>query len=227
MTPDFYYLESDGQVFLINEGVFWRFPKSRRQIPCPFKPVFTMSLPRGRVLFAKPVLRRHPEHWFHKDDLIGRPDVDPLVQQAVYRTLPRNASKVAIVEMGKVLMVRASRGLTLGIWNLPGGFASYGEHPARCAVRETFEELGVRVKLQRLLGVYSETFAKTGDSMVSFVYLGKRLNRTIRPEPDEIETFCWMPLRKALRATLNPFAKAGLRDYLRSNGLARCPSDLS
>jgi ADP-ribose pyrophosphatase YjhB (NUDIX family) len=216
LSPDFYYLESDGQVFLIKKGGTWRFPSRKSELPCPIKPVFTMPLPGGTVLFAKPILARHPFHWFHKDELIGRRDVSPIVQEAVNRSLPRAASKVAIVERGKVLMVRAGRGMTKGIWNLPGGFVGYGEHPAPSAQREVFEELGLRVRLIRLLGIYAETFPRTGGYMLSFVYLGRRLTKKITPHPEEIESFVWMPVKKAARITPNPFARAGLRDYLRS-----------
>ena len=174
-----------------------------------------MPLKEGSVLFAKPILSHHPHHWFHKDDVIGRNDIAPVVQKAVNRSLPRAAAKVAIVEKGKVLMVRAARGITQGIWNLPGGFVGYGEHPRDSAAREVFEELGIRVKLLRLLGIYSQTFVRTGGYMISFVFLGKRLPGRIRPHPEEIDTYTWMPVAKAARVTPNPFARAGLRDYLR------------
>lgn len=174
-----------------------------------------MPLPGGTVLFAKPLLSSHPFHWFQKDDLVGRSDIAPIVQEAVNRSLPRAAAKVAVIEKGRVLMVRAGRGLTQGIWNLPGGFVGYGEHPALCAQREVLEELGVRVKLKRLLGIYAETFPRTGGYMLSFVYLGRRLTKTITPHPEEIESFAWMPVKKAARITPNPFARAGLRDYLK------------
>jgi ADP-ribose pyrophosphatase YjhB (NUDIX family) len=215
-APDFYYLESDGQVFLLKKGRLWHFPSRKSELPCPIQPVFVMPLVQGTVLFAKPVLSSHPFHWFQKDELIGRPDVAPIVQEAVNRSLPRAASKVAIIENGKVLMVRAGRGMTKGIWNLPGGFVGYGEHPALSAQREVLEELGLRVKLKRLLGIYAETFSRTGGYMLSFVYLGKRLTKTITPHPEEIESYIWMPVQKAARITPNPFARAGLRDYLRN-----------
>lgn len=216
MRPDFYYLESDGQVFLLKDRGRWRFPARRSEIPFAFSPVFTMPLQGGRVLYARPRLERHPSHWMHKDEVIGRLDVAPIVQQAVNRSLPRGAAKVAIIERDKVLMVRAARGLTEGIWNLPGGFIGYGEHPSETAVREVEEELGLKIKLVRLLGIYSETFSMTGGYMLSFVYLGKLLSNTIHPHPEEIETFAWMPVRRAARVTPNPFARAGLRDYLKS-----------
>jgi ADP-ribose pyrophosphatase YjhB (NUDIX family) len=214
-SPDFYYLESDGQVFLLKEGRTWRFPRTKKELPCRYVPVFLMPLKGGSVLFAKPILKLHPAHWFHKDEIVGRTDIAPLVHQAVNRSLTRAAAKVAIIERGKVLMVKAGRGLTQGIWNLPGGFVGYGEHPADSAKREVQEELGLRVKLKRLLGIYAETFPRTGGYMLSFVYLGKRLTKKISPHPEEIESYCWMPVRQAARITPNPFARAGLRDYIK------------
>jgi len=217
LVPDFYYLESDGQVFLVRRGKRWSFPKNKSDLPCTFVPVSVIPLPQGLVLFAKPILLHHPTHWFHKDQLIGRKDIDPLVQQAVNRTLARGAAKVAIIEKGKVLMVKAARGYTEGYWNLPGGFMGYGEHPEESAKREAWEEIGAKVKLTRLLGIYTETFAKSGGYMISFVYLGKRLGKTLTPHPEEIAELAWFPIREAIRHTNNPFAQAGLRDYLKDN----------
>ena len=123
--------------------------------------------------------------------------------------------KVAIIEKGQVLMVMGRRGITKGMWNLPGGFIGYGEHPEESARREVMEELGTKVRLVRVLGIYAQTFKRTGGYMISFIYLGKRLTRKIRPHPEEIEQVRWMPLREALRLTKNPFAISGLKDYLK------------
>jgi len=215
MKPDFYYLESDGQVFLVRDRSTWRFPRSTRELPAKLLHGWIIPVGAVKVLFAHPILKKHPHHWFHKDEVIGRKDVDSVVQQAVNRTLPRGAAKVAIIENGKVLMVKAARGYTEGMWNLPGGFMGYGEHPSESAQRECREELGVRVKLERLLGIYHEVFPRTGGYMLSFVYLGKRLSRTLRPHPEEIAEVKWFPIREALRITPNPFAKAGLKAYLK------------
>jgi 8-oxo-dGTP diphosphatase len=217
MKPDFYYLETDGQVYLVKDRRTWRFPKSRRELPTAIKPQIEIPIGNYKVLYAKPVLRHHPEHWFQKDLLIGRADVHPLVRLAVNRSLPRAAAKVAIIEDRRVLMVRGRRGVTQGMWNLPGGFVDYGEHPADGARREIFEELGMKVRLIRLLGIYSEVFPGTGGYMISFVYLGRRRSKTLHPDAEEIEQVTWMPLRQAVQITRNPFVRAGLKDYLKAH----------
>jgi mutator protein MutT len=41
------------------------------------------------------------------------------------------------------------------MWNLPGGRVEAGEHPWEAVLREVEEETGLRVEVERLLGVYS------------------------------------------------------------------------
>ncbi|MGJ4888986.1 NUDIX domain-containing protein [Bradyrhizobium sp. HKCCYLRH3099] len=41
-----------------------------------------------------------------------------------------------------------------GLWTLPGGAIDPNEHPADAAIRECFEETGLLVRPQRLLGVF-------------------------------------------------------------------------
>jgi ADP-ribose pyrophosphatase YjhB (NUDIX family) len=58
-----------------------------------------------------------------------------------------------LVEDGKILLHRRS---DTGNWALPGGRMEIGESAEECAVRETFEETGLHVKVKRLVGVYSD-----------------------------------------------------------------------
>lgn len=52
-------------------------------------------------------------------------------------------------------------------WNMPGGAMELGESPWEAAIRETKEEVGVDVEVDRLFGVYS----KIDDEEVGFAFL--------------------------------------------------------
>jgi ADP-ribose pyrophosphatase YjhB (NUDIX family) len=52
----------------------------------------------------------------------------------------------------KILLTRRSDN---GRWCLPGGGMEAGESLAECCVREVWEETGLKVRIARLIGVYS------------------------------------------------------------------------
>jgi 8-oxo-dGTP diphosphatase len=58
-----------------------------------------------------------------------------------------------VVHDDRVLLVRNLRGVTAGRYLLPAGRLEAGELPDHAAVRETFEETGLRVEVEGLLGV--------------------------------------------------------------------------
>ena len=68
---------------------------------------------------------------------------------------PAPASGVIIEKDGKVLLVKREYPPFKGDWSLPAGFMEYGESPEACAVRETYEETNLKIKLSCVFGVYS------------------------------------------------------------------------
>ena len=69
----------------------------------------------------------------------------------------------------RVLMVRRGTEPGLGLWSLPGGYVDRGEVVEEAAVREVWEETGLRVRVAELVGVYSEA----GSPVVLVVYAGE------------------------------------------------------
>jgi len=71
-------------------------------------------------------------------------------------------TRIRTPKTGTCAVVRNARGEVLltrradnGRWCLPGGHLDYGETVSQCAVREVYEETGLRVEVERLVGVYS------------------------------------------------------------------------
>ncbi len=71
---------------------------------------------------------------------------------------------------GKLLLVRRGRYPFEGMHALPGGFVEAGETVEEAVVRETLEETGLRTKVVRLLGVYSDPERDPRGHTVSVVF---------------------------------------------------------
>ena len=65
------------------------------------------------------------------------------------------ANAVIFNETGEILLTRRADN---GQWCLPGGHMDFGETLAETAARETLEETGLHVKVERLIGLYSAPF---------------------------------------------------------------------
>ncbi len=64
---------------------------------------------------------------------------------------PKLDVRMAVFEQDRILLVRERAD---GLWAMPGGYVDVGDTPAEAAVRETWEEAGVRVRTSRLVGVF-------------------------------------------------------------------------
>jgi len=64
----------------------------------------------------------------------------------------------------------------MDIWNLPGGGVESGELPNETAVRETYEETGLKISITKLVGVYG----KPNKDEIVFVFLGKVVGGKIK-----------------------------------------------
>jgi 8-oxo-dGTP diphosphatase len=99
---------------------------------------------------------------------------------------PVPAAGVVLVEEGQVLMVRRKFEPRAGLWTLPAGFVEYDEHVEMCAVREAFEETGLKVEVTRLFGAYM-AMDDPRVQVVLLLYLARRAGGELQPGDDASE----------------------------------------
>jgi mutator protein MutT len=123
-----------------------------------------------------------------------------------------------VVRDGSVLLARRGPTMDLaGCWEFPGGKLEPGEGPAEALVRELDEELGIRVRPLRALGV--SEFARGERTIRLEGWLAELVAG--EPEAREHDALCWarphavettglapadLPLLEALQAALSASA---------------------
>ncbi len=116
---------------------------------------------------------------------------------------------------GRILLVRHRD--DGGRWGVLGGAVEVGESPAAAAVRETREEIGVEVRLTRLLDVLGgpdyEVSYPHGDraAYVTAVYEAQILHGTPAADRDELTATAWFRTGDLPALELSRFAQALLR----------------
>ncbi len=98
---------------------------------------------------------------------------------------------VVIRFKGGVVLVKRKNKPYQGKWALPGGFVNYCERVELAAVREAREETGLRIRLQKLLGVYSDPERDPRGHTVSVCFLARQVGGKLKAASDagEVKIF--------------------------------------
>ena len=80
-------------------------------------------------------------------------------------------------------MIRRGTDQGYGLWGLPGGYIDRGEVVENAAIREVWEETGLRVKVGELIGLFSES----GDPVIVAVFAASEIGGELEPGPEALE----------------------------------------
>ena len=124
---------------------------------------------------------------------------------------PKVAACTIFMLDGGIVLLRRAIEPQIGKWVFPGGFVDRGEPVTDAAVRETLEEVNLKVGLLGILDVYSFP----DSPVVVVVYAAEVLGGTLQAcdECDEVKAYA--PEKLPWEDLAFPSTKAALRDYVR------------
>lgn len=129
---------------------------------------------------------------------------------------PKLAAGVIAEQHGRVLLLRRAIEPAYGTWAFPGGFVDRGEHPEQAAVREAWEEAGVEIRLDGMLGIYSHP---PGSPVVLVVYRGTITGGEPQALDESLEAGLFHPAELPWAELSFSTTRLAFADYVRHLGL--------
>jgi len=135
---------------------------------------------------------------------------------------PKVAACTIPILDNKIVLLKRGIEPSYGKWVFPGGFLDAGERVEDAAMRETWEEVNLRVEVTRLLNVYSYP----GYPVVVVVYLARVVGGQLQAMDETLEVQTFSPTEIPWDELAFPSTRDALTEYvaLREGETAtRCP----
>jgi 8-oxo-dGTP diphosphatase len=127
---------------------------------------------------------------------------------------PEVAVGAVCTHLGALLLVRRGRGPAQGEWSVPGGRVEWGETLHEAVVRETYEETGLEVVVDRFLGWVERIHDPYHYVILDFEV--SMLDRSSAPVAgDDAAEVAWVPFAEVSDLPL----VGGLYEFLRDVGV--------
>lgn len=134
----------------------------------------------------------------------------------IYYKNPAPAAGVILEKDGRVLLVKRKFKPKAGLWSLPAGFVEYDESPESAAVRETFEETGIKVNIVQLFEVFGACDLPD-NHVVVVLYVAEMTGGKLCPGDDASDAR-FFPLQKLPPDLAFSSHKKALQKYIKASG---------
>lgn len=115
----------------------------------------------------------------------------------LFKYVPRLVvDDVVINGKSEILLVKRKTLPFKGSWCLPSGFVEKGDTVEKTALKECFEETGIKAEIVSLVGVYSDPMRDPMGHLVSICFLLRPVKNTQPTDSDETSNVQFVPLNK-------------------------------
>lgn len=133
---------------------------------------------------------------------------------------PKIGVGVIVLKDNRVLMLKRKNAHGNGSWCFPGGHLEFNEGVEDCAIRETLEETGIRIKNLRFGPFTNDVFKEEGKHYVTLFMIADYDSgeaRIIEPEKcDGLEWSEWEKLPEPLFVPVQNLLKSGFNPMVSS-----------
>lgn len=123
---------------------------------------------------------------------------------------PKVAACTIPVIDGKIVLLKRGIEPSYGKWVFPGGFLDRGERVEDAAIRETWEEVNLKVEVTQLLNVYSYP----GYPVVVIVYLARVVGGQLQAKDEALDVGTFSPAEIPWDEIAFDSTRDALREYL-------------
>jgi ADP-ribose pyrophosphatase len=128
-------------------------------------------------------------------------------RRRLYPDKPMVGVGVLIREDDRYLLIKRAAEPDAGLWSIPGGLVEIGERGKEAAVREAEEETGLRVEIEKVLGVVDKII-RDEDSRIKYHfviidYLATATGGSMRAMSDALEAR-WVKAEELTDYELSP-----------------------
>ena len=135
----------------------------------------------------------------------------PKCKKTIYKDFAYIGVGMVFIENGKVLLSKRGLEPRKGIYDIIGGFLDEDEYPDHGIIREVKEETGLNVKIEKILGIYRDSYGKNEEPTLNIIYIGKIISGKMKPQ-DDVSELKWFDLDKTKNLELFKNVKEALLD---------------
>lgn len=138
---------------------------------------------------------RSPREFFEKVRVKGK--LQPRFQFLQSANSASVGVAVLIKRNNKILLMKRTGSHGAGTWSCPGGHIDFGESIEQTALRETKEEVGVKIKNIRFLAITNDVFRKEGKHYITVWVRAEHAGGKLKVNAeDELTEVGWFDVKK-------------------------------
>ena len=138
-----------------------------------------------------------------------------------FNNKPLIAVGVLVIDKDKALIIKRGEEPNKFLWSIPGGLVEIGEELEEAAIREVKEEMGIDIKIEKMIGIFNCINRNKNEIEYHYViidYIAREFTGSIKTNK-EILDFKWMKFNELHNYELTNTTRELFKEFIRKNNI--------